>query len=60
MAWGRLTADAQATGRPLPVVDGLLLATAAVNRLTLATFNVADRAGHGVAVVDPWTGAMHH
>jgi threonine dehydrogenase-like Zn-dependent dehydrogenase len=37
LEWGRLNA-----GDPLPVVDGLLAATALVHRLTLVTRNVGD------------------
>jgi toxin FitB len=48
--WGALNA---APDRP-PVVDGLLAATAAVHRLTLVTRNVADVAGTGVPVVNPF------
>lgn len=57
--WGTLTADAQASGRPLPVVDGLLLATAGTHDLTLVTRNVSDCAGRGVPVFDPWTGTLY-
>jgi hypothetical protein len=48
--WGRLNASPQ----PLPVVDGLMAATAKVHRLTLVTRNVADVARSGVAVLDPF------
>lgn len=48
--WGRLN-----VARTLPVIDGLLAATAAVHGLTLVTRNVADLAGTGVAVLDPYT-----
>jgi len=47
--WGRLSAR-----RPLPVVDGLLAATALVHRLTLVTRNVRDFDGLGVHLLDPW------
>jgi predicted nucleic acid-binding protein len=53
-AWCELDADARKGGRPLPVVDGLLLATAKANRLTFVTRNETDCAGRGVAVVNPW------
>jgi predicted nucleic acid-binding protein len=47
--WGRLM------DRPtLPVIDGLLAATALVHGLTLATRNVKDVAGTGVATVNPF------
>ena len=59
VAWGTLAAVAQAGGRPLPVVDGLLLATAGAHGVTLVTRNVSDCAGRGVPVLDPWTGTLH-
>ena len=40
---------------PLPVVDGLLAATARVAGLVFATRNVADVAGSGVELVDPFS-----
>lgn len=58
-AWGRLSGRAAREGRPLPVVDGLLLATAQVHQLTLVTRNVADCAARGVPVFDPWHGNLH-
>ena len=39
---------------PLPVLDGLLAATAKVHGLTLATRNVKDVARSGVDVVNPF------
>lgn len=48
-AWGRLDAK-----RNLPVVDGLLAATALVRGMTLVTRNVRDVAGAGVALLNPW------
>jgi toxin FitB len=47
--WGRLSAL-----RSIPVIDGLLAATAKVHRMTLATRNDADVAGLGVAVFNPF------
>lgn len=39
---------------PLPVIDGLLAATALVHGLTLVTRNVRDVAATGVATLDPF------
>ncbi len=39
---------------PLPVIDGLLAATAKVRGLTLVTRNVADIARTGVDSFNPW------
>jgi predicted nucleic acid-binding protein len=47
--WGRMNAI-----RPIPVIDGLLAATAAANGLTLVTHNDRDVAGLGVAVLNPF------
>lgn len=40
--------------RPVPVVDGLLAATAMVNGLTLVTRNDRDVAGLGATVLNPF------
>ena len=40
---------------PLPLIDGLLAATAKVRGLTLVTRNVGDFARTGVTVVDPFS-----
>jgi predicted nucleic acid-binding protein len=48
--WGRMNVP-----DPLPVVDGLLAATAKVAGLTSATRNVANVEGSGVELVDPFS-----
>ena len=53
-AWGRL--DARGS---LPVVDGLLAATALVRDLTLVTRNVKDVVRTGVDVLDPFSPTAH-
>jgi predicted nucleic acid-binding protein len=53
-AWGRL--DARGT---LPVVDGLLAATARVHDLTLVTRNLKDVARTGVVLLNPFAPAAH-
>jgi predicted nucleic acid-binding protein len=47
--WGRMSAP-----DPLPVVDGLLAATAKVSGLTLATRNVGDIMQTGVELINPF------
>lgn len=49
--WGRMSLP-----DPLPVVDGLLAATARVLGLTLVTRNVADVEGAGIELFDPFLG----
>ena len=53
--WGRLSAEGRRAGRPLPVVDGLLLATAERHGLTFVTRNAADCEDRGVPVLNPWS-----
>ena len=47
--WARITAH-----RTVPVIDGLLAATARVHRLTLVTRNVADVKDLGVELLNPF------
>ena len=48
-AWGRLSAV-----RPLPVIDGLLAATARAYGLTLVTRNISDVQGLDVELLNPF------
>ncbi|MGD2121004.1 MAG: type II toxin-antitoxin system VapC family toxin [Gemmatimonadota bacterium] len=59
-AWGRLDAEGQRIGRPLPVVDGLLLATASAHQLTFVTRDLRDCGDRGVPVLSPWEGPDPH
>lgn len=54
LRWGDLAARAAARGRALPVVDGLIAATALHAQMRLATRNAADFDGLGVDLVNPW------
>jgi len=54
LQWGRLQGEAASRGRTLPVIDGLLAATALVHNLTVVTRNVSDLAVAGVQMLDPW------
>ena len=53
-AWAQLRSLGEVTGRPLLVLDGLLLATALVNGLTLVTRSLKDVEGRGVGVLTPY------
>jgi predicted nucleic acid-binding protein len=52
--WGRVAAQARSKNIQLPVIDGLLAATALEHDLTFVTRNTADVAGTGVLVLNPW------
>lgn len=47
--WGRLSHE-----QPIPSIDGLLAATAAVHDLTIVTRNVAGFERSGVALINPF------
>jgi len=48
--WGRMNVP-----DPLPVIDGLLAATARILGLTLVTRNTADVEGTGIELLDPFS-----
>ena len=52
--WGTITALTTLRGRPVPVTDALLAATALVHGLTMVTRNVADFELTGVVALNPW------
>jgi predicted nucleic acid-binding protein len=52
--WGLLTATARNSGIVLPVIDGLLAATALEHNLTLVTRDTGQIPSLGVAVFNPW------
>jgi predicted nucleic acid-binding protein len=49
--WGRLLS---AAGRPLPAIDSLLAASAALHGLSMVTRNSRDFADLGLDVINPW------
>ncbi len=52
--WGRIQGEALAKAQPLPVIDSMISATAAVHNLTVVTRNTKDFRRCGVNVFDPW------
>jgi len=53
--WGVMAANASTSERLLPVIDGLLAATAMQHNLTLVTRNTKDVVGTGVPIFNPWS-----
>jgi predicted nucleic acid-binding protein len=53
-AWGKITAGRAAVGRPIPIMDGFIAATAAVFGLTLITRNTADFENTPAPLLNPW------
>lgn len=52
--WGKILAQAEQDGRPLPAIDSLIAATALVHDLSVVTRNTQDMEGSGVEVINPW------
>jgi predicted nucleic acid-binding protein len=52
--WGVLAAQARLKGTTLPVIDGLLAATALHYNLTVVSRNAADFASTQTPVLNPW------
>lgn len=52
--WGEVTGRARTQGITLPVVDGLIAATALRHGLHLMTRNTSDFATTGVLLINPW------
>jgi toxin FitB len=52
--WGRISAAARGRGRPLPVVDGLLAATALHFNLTVVSRDATYAAVAGLDFFSPW------
>jgi predicted nucleic acid-binding protein len=55
MEWGKLTARAEAAGRPMPAIDSLIAATVLTHELTLSTRNVGDFETAEIEIVNPWS-----
>jgi predicted nucleic acid-binding protein len=51
--WAQLAAHAELAGQPMPVMDGLLMATAQCHGLTVVTRNVQDFTSYP-QVFNPW------
>ena len=54
--WADLSAKLKAKGRPRPVVDAVLAATAFKHDLVLVTRNVRDYEDLGITILNPWEG----
>jgi toxin FitB len=52
--WGLIAAEARRKGKALPIIDGLLAATALHHNLTVVSRNAGDFATAQVQVLNPW------
>lgn len=52
--YARIVSVRERAGRPVTVIDGQIAAICAAFEATLATRNIKDFKGTGVALIDPW------
>jgi len=52
--WARLVSELRRKGRVMPLLDGMIAATALQHNLTVATRNIRDFHKAGVRVLDPF------
>ena len=55
ITWGILEAVAESKGSPIPVIEGLIAATALSYNLTVVTRNIDDIKASGARVINPWS-----
>jgi len=54
LRWSEMSAALDKAGKPVPLIDGLLAATALHHDLTLVTRNTRDFESTGVRLLNPW------
>ena len=52
--WGELRGNLKRKGKTIPVIDGLIAATAITNNAVLVTRNIKDFNFPGIDVLNPW------
>ena len=55
LAWGRISGESAARGRPLPVIDALIAASAAAIDATVVTRDEAPIREAGARTFNPWS-----
>ncbi|HTG31303.1 MAG TPA: type II toxin-antitoxin system VapC family toxin [Thermoanaerobaculia bacterium] len=54
LTWGTLMGEVEAKGKPMPLIDSLIAATAVHHDLVVVTRDEDDFAASGVRLLNPW------
>lgn len=52
--WGKILAQSEQKGKPLPVIDAMIAATALVNHMAVVTRNINDMTAPDLMLINPW------
>jgi predicted nucleic acid-binding protein len=52
--WGKMQAKAEMLGKTMPIIDGMIAATAITHNLAVATRNISDMEAGKAMLVNPW------
>lgn len=52
--WGKMQATAEMAGKTMPIIDGMIAATAATHNLAVATRNISDMEAGNAVLINPW------
>lgn len=52
--WGLIEAESETAGQKIPVIDGLIAASALVHDLIVVTRNITDIEKSGCKILNPW------
>jgi len=56
--WGQVQGRTEKIGKPMPLIDGLIAATALSHDLIVVTRNTKDMEQSGVTMINPWITAI--
>lgn len=53
-SWGKMQAKAEISGKTMPIIDGMIAATARTHNLAVATRNISDMEAGKAVLINPW------
>jgi predicted nucleic acid-binding protein len=52
--WGKMQAKAEMSGKTMPIIDGMIAATAITHNFAMATRNISDMEASKALLINPW------